>query len=292
MKRVLLPKVGLLFAFLYVALVGNGCGTTVGTYLTIQGTPPDSGYTAFKGRGTMSRTSVTISVKDTTGAHIGDLTLTSARLGLSEIKFDMQDAPSDSGESQFQGPYIVDLLANSISPSLGTQVITPGIYDQIRLKLDKIETGDTDATGAPLLGATDPLLDNSIYLEGTYTGTTASGPVTDASFSLTFDLDENFELNAPDVANGFSVTGTGETIIIAFRLISWFAFEDTSVNDKGVDLSDVTLSSGAIVLDKNSAGTNQDIRSVIRSAIKASAKFGRDADGDGELSDGEDEDGD
>ena len=90
--------------------------------------------------------------------------------------------------------------------------------------LPGLEADDQDDAGEPLVDETDPLFGNSIYLEGTYTGASSGGPVTDAPFTLSFDLDEEFELSsAGETALGFVIDdGVLNPVIIAFRLARWF----------------------------------------------------------------------
>jgi len=244
--------------------------------------------------------SVTLCVINSTSAEIGTLNLTKAQISLKEIKLVMGDA-SEEGEQEneegeqeseegdqeneeveqenetvdFEGPYIVDLLTNTVSPSPGDAEILVGVYNQIEVMFNP----DPGISG-----------NSSIYLEGTYTGETASGSVSNMPFYLSFVLDDNFQLTgAGDDAIGFTVDGVENQIIIAFRLNKWFRFDDLQTNSENVNFSDVLPDDGKIQLIINSGDTGP-ICEVIVSNIQSSGDFGEDINGDGELGSDEDSD--
>jgi hypothetical protein len=237
--------------------------------------------------------SVTLCVINSTSAEIGTLNLTKAQISLKEIKLIMGDA-NEEGEQEheegeqvneeveeenetvdFEGPYIVDLIADTVSPSPGDAEIPVGVYNQIEGMLNT----DNGISG-----------NSSIYLEGTYTGETGSGPVTNMPFYLSFALDDNFQLTgAGDDAVGFTVDGVEDQIIIAFRLNKWFRFDDLQTNSENVNFSDVVPAGGKIQLIINSGDTDP-ICEVIVSNIQSSGDFGEDINGDGELGSDEDSD--
>ncbi len=270
-----------------------------GVDLAIQGTLPASG--AAPGARAALADSVDISVTDTSGAEIGTLTVTEARFALSEIELEQEDSEIDTpeettqdGEVEYEGPFIVSLLEGTVTPELPYIEILPGTYDSLKLKLEKIDNEDE----LSLLEAGDPLIGNSVYIEGTYTGTTSGGAVTDMPFLLSINLDEEFELASDSSAyDGFVLDeGTVNSIIIAFRMDNWLAYNDTETNDGlAVDFSDlVTTDTGGsvfkIILDKDQTGDNALIRTVIMKNIKNSADYGEDEDDDGVLESDEDED--
>ena len=244
---------------------------------------------------------IVIPITDVAGLSAGALTLTDARINLGEIELeqdddeiDTEDETAQSTDIEFEGPFVVDFVQETITPELPQIELLPGTYDNIELKLDKVEADDLDDSGAQLVLDTDPLFGNSIYLEGTYTGPTAGGDVTDAPFSLAFDFDEEFELStAGDTAMGLMVEdGQLNPVIIAFRLAQWFAFDNPETNsDLLIDFSDLVTEAGpSIVLDENSTGANDTIRDIIKNNIKESADYGEDEDGSGELESDEDDD--
>jgi len=267
---------------LFLVTVVSSCGTTTGNYgvaLLVQGTAPGS-LTSLITRafGVTSGRSVSVTALNKDGSTGGTLTLTDARLALKEIRF--RSSGGETGDVKLQGPFIVDLLSNTVSPALDTIDLTAGLYTGFEMKLAKVESG---------IEATDTLFGRSIYLEGTYSGPTGnSGTVANVPFTLAFEIDEEFAL--PDGVQGFQVAdNTLSTVIIAFRMARWLAF-NSSANDKPEDLSDVQVSSGRIDLSDSSPSTNKNIWEVIRKLVKDSADFGKDSDGDGKLESSEDED--
>lgn len=289
--------------------------TRAGISLSIQGTAPSTSLS--KGISNFSAAdSVILSVKDVAGIEIGTLTLTDARLALKDIKLKAKDEDEDGEEEsedeedeedeneniKFKGPYVVDLITNTVSPSLDTISIIAATYTEIELKLHKIKGGekDDDSTTA-LVDESDPLFGNSIYIEGLYTGATADSQVTNIPFFLTFDFDEKFLLSGSDstfadTSLGFDIVeGAVNEIIIAFRQAKWFAFDDIETNRDMLDFNDLTLSQDStgqaiIILDKDEDGDNKKIRRVIKDNIKESADYGKDKDKNGKLESDEDDD--
>lgn len=281
---------------------------------------------------TAAESNSTIAVKDSLGTQIGTLTLTDARLSLKEIKLKLEDEEAESEETatsrltsakeeeeeeeteeedkseseikteendkvKFQGPYVVDLLTNSVSPSLGEVDLIEGIYKEIVLKLHKIKGDEEDDQAQALVTTDDPLYGNSIYLEGTYTGTIASGAVTDLPFQMSFELDEEFKLGGLGTgAGGFNIEAdTESSVMIAFRVAKWLNFSNQETNSDGFDFTDLTsttLTGGGtgIILNHDTSGNNSKIREVIKENIKKSADYGKDEDGDGKLAAAEDDD--
>lgn len=260
------------------------------TYLSIQGSLPSGAAAA---RAAFAANSF-ISVKDTDGAVIGQITLTDARLVIRDIKLkgteddsvDSDDSDSHDDSAHYRGPYVANLITQEITPALPAVSLPAGSYEKIIMKLHKAE--DKDALVAP----TDDLYKRSIIFQGTYTGLTAEGQVTDVAFSFSHDLDEEFDLVGPnETASNFQLSDvTANQVVIAFRMGLWLVFNNSETNNDNVDFSNLTLTNGAIVLDKDVEGNNQKIRQVIKKNIKASADYGKDEDGDGELEADEDTD--
>ncbi len=282
MKTNLNGLVNLLILGLLVVGLFFGCGKKSAlepgmTGLTFQGTKPGAFAAVASAFGVVSAAN-TISVRDRNGSEAGVLTLTEARVALKEIKF--KKSGEDAGEAKYQGPYIVDLLSGVVTPELPAIRLGAGDYERIELKLAKLEDGQV-ADG-------DVMAHKSIYLAGTYTGNTSAGAVTDAPFTLTFELDDEFFLSGDEALVISDVEPN--PIIVAFRLNRWVAFDDSEINDKNVDFSQVAVSGGEISLSDQSGATDQKIWEVIRKGIKESADFGKDDDDNGVLECAEDED--
>ena len=278
--------------------------------LSIQGTRPGANLGKSFIWSSAFVDTVVLSVEDVSGVEIGILSLTDARVALKEIKIKLAEEEVDSTNEEeddnvkFKGPYVVDLITNTISPSLDTITVIPGNYKEIELKLHKIKGEEKDDDSITvLIGPDDPLFGNSIYIAGTYTGATADSVVTDVPFFLSFDFDEKFRLTGIDSSTGIADTSLGfevvdeavSSVIIAFRQAKWFIFDDPETNKKMLDFNSITLSqdsTGAaiILLDEDTEDDNEDIRRVIKENIKESADYGRDKDGNGELESDEDDD--
>jgi hypothetical protein len=279
---------------IFVLLVLSSCGgdnTTTGNplvSLSIKATAPSS-TSMFA----LSRSNPIIEVRDQSGAVVGSIQITDARLSLEEIEFGREDSLGNETEVDFEGPFVVDLLLETVTPSLNEISLESGVYNEVEIAFNKVIGDELDEDERPIVDVGDPLFNNSVYVEGLYTGPTANeGNVTEAPFSVSFDLDEEFELTGEnDESVGFEVTnGELNSLILAFRLNKWFRFNDIETNEVGVEPSDLILSSGSVALDENSVGDNLSIRQVIINNIRESLDYGKDLDGDGELSSDEDDD--
>lgn len=273
---------------LVMALLG-GCGTTTGNYLVFEGTRPGSlslarGFAMFAA----SEGPVTLSVINRDGSTAGTLVLSTAKVAIKELKFKRDETGLSDAQKEkdtmvrLSGPYLIDILANTSTPALPNLELAVGNYDRVEFKLDKLE-GNED--GGTIVTGDDPMFEKSLYLSGTYTGTVSGGTVTDTSFSVIYDFDEEFKLKAGK--NLMELTGE-DAIIVAFRLAKWFLF--SSMGNAQVDFRDLTTSGGAIALDGNSSGDNQKIWQAIAASIKDSIDFGKDKDGNGHLASSEDDD--
>lgn len=270
--------------------------------LAIQGTKPGTAAAASKSLfnivSAKAVTSIDLPVTGIAGSQIGSLTLTEARLSLKEFKFKLAeeevDTPEEESENdsiELEGPYVVDLIADTVTPPLDLVDVIAGVYKEIEMKLDKIEGDEEDEEGATLVDTADTLFDRSIYIEGTYSDTLAT--LTDVPFVLTFEIDEEFSLTGlGDTSEGIVIDQNMlNHIIIAFRINKWFDFSNPeTAND--VDFTDLTVDPlVGIVLDESIAdSTAEEIHDVIKENIKESADYGEDEDKSGELEPDEDDD--
>ena len=175
--------------------------------LMIQGTRP-AGSTPLAAARLAARSVVIpleIGVVGADGVSQGTITLTDARIALKEFKFkrpetELEDE-SDQAENdgvKLRGPFVVDLLTDTVTPALAAVDVVAGTYTEIQVKIDKIEGTEEDGGGAPLVDPSDPLFGNSIFISGTYSGTLGGETVVDVPFTMSFDLDEELTLSAPD----------------------------------------------------------------------------------------------
>ncbi|MFH2115750.1 MAG: hypothetical protein ABIJ86_14720 [Spirochaetota bacterium] len=262
-----------LTGFVAIALVSCGTasilGSTPGTNLIVNGTVPgalSARAVANRATGGDSTASVDIPVEYPSGTAVGIINLTIAKVVVKEIQFEQDGLADDAGEFEFNGPFIADLVANTLDPQPATTDLPSGTYTQVEFKIDKVEGDEEDETGTTLVVDTDPLFGHSILLEGSYTPT---GGVA-VPFTYTFDIDAEFQLKGVgDTAVGFDITAGGvNDVIIAFRLNKWFTGRDPA----------------AFAADP--AAFSEDLKEN----IKQSADYGKDSDGDGILSSDEDDD--
>lgn len=309
-------------AILLLTILWSGCDSVsptdtqiikASTTLSFEGKLPSTTVAKSLAEGD----TVDVNVTDQQGVVIGLIKLHRANIVLTEIKLKLADeelAEAESTEEEaelqeendsvkFMGPYLVNLLNSTVVPSIDTVSIPVGEYKEMEMKLHKINGNDKKPDNTDLVGAGDPLFSNSIYLEGTYTGVSASGNVADIPFYMAFDLTEKFELTNIDAQTGLADSTVGLTvaigginpIIVAFRMAEWFIFDNAETNNRDIDFNNLVITEnnageGEIRLDENADMDNKDIRKVIKDNIKESADYGKDKDGDGELDDDEDDD--
>ena len=174
---------------LFLTLQG-GCGTWLGN-------PKDPGKEKPAGNsevtlkvqgqipGPAALTASDITVVGTGGTVLGKMTLTQARLSLEEIKIKLASSDTEARQ-EFEGPYVVNLLNNAVTPDPGAIELPNGNYRNIQLKIAKLEQDEAEGVVAD----GDPLIDRSIYLMGSYKPTGGSA----VSVVMDFDLDEEFSL--------------------------------------------------------------------------------------------------
>lgn len=296
-------------AFLVSALVAGSailltaCGpsngsTTGETTMSIQGTTPSGTATRTALRSTVG-TSVDIPVYDKNGLADGTLTLTKAWLVVKEVDMEKEDEIEVDGvesetevEVEFVGPFVVDLLTSTSAPEFPNLRIDGAFYDEIEMDIEKLGANDLGANGLPLIETYPELEHYSLYLEGTYTDQSASTYV-NIPFTLKYDQTDYFEMSGAALSNGVTVeAGQVANLIIAFRMASWFRFDDPDTN------ADLLYSIGNAIQDDGNGGyqlvldgnTNSNIMDIIEDNIEDSADFGEDDDDDGELGSDEDED--
>lgn len=269
----------------------SGTATTGKTTMSIQSTSP-SGTATRTALRSAAGTSVDIPVYDNKGMADGTLTLTKAWMVVKEVDMEKEDEIEVDGvetetevEVEFVGPFVVDLLTSTSAPEFPALHIDGAFYDEIEMDIEKLGANDLDANGAPLIETYPELEHYSLYLKGTYTGPATSG--NSIPFALKYDQTDEFEMSGAALGNGVTVeAGQVANLIIAFRMASWFRFDDPDTNPESYTIVSA-IQAGELVLDGN---TNSHIMNIIEDNIEDSADFGEDDDGDGELGSDEDED--
>ncbi len=238
------------------------------TTLAISATVPVSSHalSLANPRALASRavSSLEIPVEYPVGTSAGTISLTTVQFVLKELELEQKDDTDSSFD--FKGPYLVDLIAETIDPEPAAADLPAGTYTQIKFKIDKAEDGEKDEAGAVLAASTDPIYGHSIYLAGSYT---PAGGVA-VPFTYTFDVDAEFELTpSGDTSVGLDIVNTAvNNVMIAFRLNRWF---------DGIDPAAFAANPGSF-------------SEALKENIKLSADYGKDKNGDGKLESSEDDD--
>jgi heat shock protein HslJ len=272
------------------------------TVLSIQGV---TSTTQVKSASVTSTPTISLSITGKTGTIIGEATLTQAKIAVKEIQFSMPDSEIDNeakqeqeNEIEFKGPFIVDLITDSVTPELKPVALLPATYTGIKLKLDKIEGDETNEDdGSALATEKDSIYQHSIYLEGTYTGVIQRQKYENIPFTVKYDMDKEINFNTAGT-NGFKVAlDSMNTIIVAFNLDDWFNFSNGETNPDQVDFSDLTVQTDAngnpfIVIEKTDeqSDINAAVQEVIEHNLELSTRYGKDEDHDGHLGNKEDDD--
>lgn len=249
------------------------CGPSAGsTTLTVNGTVPGSltaSVALARSIAPRAVSQIDIPVEYPAGTSVGLISLTTARLVLKEFEIEQETVEDAEVEYEFNGPYVVDLLAGTMDPEPAPVDLPAGAYSQVKFKIDAVEGDEVDEEdGTQLVDNADPLFGHSILLGGTYTPSGGSA----AAFEYTFDIDAEFELKAADeTAVPFELSALGvNDIIVSFRLARWF---------DGMDPAAFAADPAAF-------------SEALKENIKLSADYGKDEDGDGVLGSDEDDDSD
>ncbi len=264
-----------MLVILISVIVISGCSTaTTGTVnLGINGTAPGalSAASVSSSRSLVPRavsTTLDLPVEYPAGTLVGTISFSDLRIVLKEFEIEQETAAMDDADFEFDGPFVVNLIDNTVNPDPGAVELPPGLYTQMKFKIDKIEGSDDekDDAGAALVVSTDPLFDHSIYMTGTYTPTGGSA----VPFTFTYDIDAEFELKtSSETAVGFDIEkGVQNDIIVAFRLNKWFS-----------GINPAAFAADPAAFDE-----------ALKENIKHSVDYGKDEDSDGELDSSEDDD--
>ena len=181
----------------------------------------------------------------------------------------------EGAEIEFEGPFVVDLINGTVTPSLDDLVVPSGIIRRIDVKIDDTEEDAVLPDGAPAT-----LLGNSLAASGTVT---LNG--VDTPFSMAFDFGE--EMRFEDLT-GLTVSEAVDVnqIILSFDVDAWFSGIDIQ---SCVDDDELDISNGVILLDEGS-GDCSDIENTIKDNVKDSGVLIEDDDDDEGEEDEDDDD--
>ena len=169
---------------------------------------------------------------------------------------DNSDDSFDDSDSdiEFEGRFVVDLIAGTSNPDFGIADVYPGIYKEIELKLEPILEGGY-----------------SIFIEFKY-NVDGFEPVTvqystDKQFKFEIERDSGIQLDG----------GALNQILLLFDLDQFL--ESVNINEASADVD------GIVRINSNS---NSDIAAAIWSKLNLMMEAGEDHDGDDDFDDDED----
>lgn len=182
--------------------------------------------------------------------------ITESRVNVRHIQFDLpEESNADSTEKvSLDGPFLFDLMTGSVTPPLDSFTLEPGIYKRVDVRLDDSELEDG------LVTASDPLLDNTMIVEGTFDYD--NNPERQFQLILKFNEDIRFE----DISGVVVPENESTSIVLSLMVDEWLGNIDiTSCLDDGdLDLD----SNGNLIIDDTNGSDCQDVEGTIKSNIK------------------------
>ena len=160
------------------------------------------------------------------------------------------DGEDDNEEVEYEGEFIVDLLAGTSTPDFGASDIAPGLYEEIEIEME-------------------PILEGGLTMFVAFNYTPAR---TNEAVNFEFSTSEEIEYELEN-ENGFLLDGAAlNQMLIVFNLDAFFA---------NVDLNTATSDTDGVVrINKDS---NSGLYGVIFENFKDSMEGGEDEDDDGEI---------
>jgi hypothetical protein len=184
-----------------------------------------------------------LAVVDKNGKPAGHIALTSVQLVVSDIIV-RRDRSDQSAGPKLAGPFVVDLLTDSISPQPEKLLLPEGEYKDISLNLYQKSGG-------------------SVQLKGTYVNANQKS----SSLRIILDAEDQISLMKDDGAKSIQVTADStQQIAITFNMDQWFNF-----NGKEADLSHATGQD--ILIDASASGESRKLHNAFLSNVKAAADF-------------------
>jgi hypothetical protein len=175
-----------------------------------------------------------------------NVNLTSFKINLKEIEFEMEDSSSGDGfygdddDIELKGPFELNLLNGTYE--ITSLNVPSGVYKEVEFKMAKNRTIGSD------------MYNKSIEIKGTING---------VPFEFWHNVEEDFEIDYDDTNQNIVVSNNSTSIIFDFDLTS-------ALN--GVDLSSATDNDGdgIIEINPNDTDGNQSLANLIKDKIKDS----------------------
>lgn len=196
---------------------------------------------------------------------VNDIVFNKAKIVLGEMKFNLSsNCEEESGDFDFEGPFIVDLLKQQSTPSLDDVNLPAGLYCKFKFKLDKLQDDELPAG----IDSTDEMVDLSVLIEGESDGTTP--------FVVKLDQNEDFEMESDEEA-GFELDPSiSSTLFLVFGLHDLF---------NGVDISTLDQVDGTVYIDKDN---NEEAYDIIKENLKNFSDLQKDSNDDEDLDESDD----
>lgn len=174
-------------------------------------------------------------------ADVGDLAGAECHAG---------DTAADEDKLRIDGPFVVDMIAGTSTPSLAGVTIPAGTYRRIDLRVDD---GDP-AEGVVVAGS--ELDDNALAVIATFDA--GGGPST---LDLRLNFDEDIRIEQP----GGVAVAAGDDLIARFAAADWLAGVDL-----GACVATLTAVDGRYVIDDRNDGACGGIEDTVKNAMKNS----------------------
>jgi hypothetical protein len=169
-----------------------------------------------------------------------------------EIEDNDGDGEDDNEEVEYEGNYVVDLIAGTSNPDFGQADIAPGIYEEMEIELSPILEGDI-----------------TMFAAFDYTPDGAVDPV---RYEYSTDAEMEYEL---EPEGGFFLDeGALNQMLVLIDLDAMFA---------NIDLNTATADIDGVV--RINGSSNADLAAQIASNLEDVMEGGEDEDGDGEFDD-------
>ncbi len=233
------------------------------------------GTTVVEARGIASRginDLTDIPVVGTGGTLIGTITLSTVEMLISEIDIDLTDAAEDTllGESDIEGPFLVDLLTGKTNPEIKPTIVDAKAYEEIEFEVEPL---DDDEKNQNVVAEDHPLYTHSIRMRGVYK---ADGQEETQDFE--FLTSEEFEFEILDDENGTSLVipeGQEISLSVIFQAQQWFNF-----TDQDFDFSSLPSSQAIVLSDDETEDDEKKIKESIEKNIEKSGELEDDDDDD------------